>query len=51
MDVGSKFPRPKAIVPVSRGKGSKLGKVPAGRSKASKAGLVFPVGRIRRMLK
>lgn len=52
LDVGSRLPKPKALVPVSRGKGSsKIGKVPAGRTKSSKAGLVFPVGRIRRMLK
>lgn len=40
-----------AAIPFSRGKGSKIGKVAAGRSRASKAGLVFPVGRIRRHLK
>ncbi len=51
LDVGSRLPKPKPVVPASRGKGSKIGKVAAGRSKASKAGLVFPVGRIRRMLK
>ena len=50
LDIGSKVPKP-AVIPVSRGKGSKIGKVAAGRSKASKAGLVFPVGRIRRQLK
>lgn len=38
-------------IPASRGKGSKIGKVVAGRSKSSKAGLVFPVGRIKRSLK
>lgn len=51
LDIGGKVPKTKAVVPVSRGKGSKIGKVAAGRSKASKAGLLFPVGRIRRMLK
>lgn len=51
LDVGGKFPKPKSIVPASRGKASKIGKVAAGRTKASKAGLLFPVGRIRRMLK
>lgn len=45
------FKAPKPVIPVSRGKASKIGKVVAGRSKASKAGLVFPVGRIRRHLK
>ncbi len=51
LDAGNKFSK-RAIVPVARGgKGSKIGKVAAGRSKASRAGLVFPVGRIRRMLK
>ncbi len=38
-------------MPASRGKASKIGKVAAGRSKASRAGLTFPVGRIRRQLK
>jgi hypothetical protein len=33
------------------GKASKIGKVVAGKSKSSKAGLVFPVGRVKRMLK
>ena len=33
------------------GKTSKIVKIVAGRSKSSKAGLVFPVGRIKRMLK
>lgn len=38
---------------VDRGKGktSKIGTVAVGRSKASKAGLIFPVGRIKRMMK
>ena len=40
-----------AVGPISRGKASKIGKVVSGRSKASKAGLVFPVGRIKRLLK
>ena len=47
---GFKAPKP-VVVPASRGKASKIGKVVAGRSKASRAGLVFPVGRIRRHLK
>jgi hypothetical protein len=50
LDTGG-FKAPKPVVPASRGKASKIGKVVAGRSKASKAGLVFPVGRIRRHLK
>lgn len=50
LDASSKALKP-ALVPVSRGKASKIGKVSAGRSKASKAGLLFPVGRIRRLLK
>lgn len=52
LDFGNKITK-KTIAPVSRGAGkaSKIGKVPAGRTKSSKAGLVFPIGRIRRMLK
>ncbi len=51
LDAANKFTK-KTIIPVSRGgKGSKIGKIPAGRTKSSRAGLVFPVGRIRRMLK
>lgn len=53
LDVGNKtgLSRPKPVVPASRGKGSKIGKVAAGRSKSSRAGLLFPVGRIKRLLK
>lgn len=52
LDVGNKMPK-MTITPASRGAGkaSKIGKVAAGRTKASRAGLLFPVGRIRRMLK
>lgn len=50
LDVGTK-PVSRHPVPISRGVNSKIGKVASGRSKASRAGLVFPVGRIRRTLK
>jgi hypothetical protein len=51
LDVGNKGPKP-AVLPLPRGgKGSKIGKIAPGRSRASKAGLVFPVGRIKRLLK
>ena len=50
LDVGSR-PVPSKMAPISRGKLSKIGKVPGGHSRASKAGLFFPVGRIKRMLK
>jgi hypothetical protein len=51
LDVGLKPAGRSAVGPISRGKASKIGKVVSGRSKASKAGLVFPVGRIKRLLK
>lgn len=52
LDVGTKAIISRApVIPASRGKGSKIGKVPAGRSKSSRAGLMFPVGRIRKLLK
>jgi hypothetical protein len=51
LDGGLKASRPIYVSVARGGKGSKIGKVVSGRSKASKAGLVFPVGRIRRHLK
>jgi hypothetical protein len=52
LDVGSRPVPLKSAPVISRGgKSSKIGKAPAGRSRASKAGLLFPVGRIKRMLK
>lgn len=50
LDVGVR-PVQTPSVHVPRAVNSKIGKVPCGRSKASKAGLVFPVGRIKRTLK
>lgn len=52
LDVSSKPILPSKLMPSIRGgKTSKIGKIVAGRSKSSKAGLVFPVGRVKRMLK
>jgi len=55
LDAGLRGTKPATLpvsrIPASRGKGSKIGKIASGRSKASKAGLQFPVGRIRRQLK